>query len=197
MDDMHKADLLETVLDRTQAVVAAVPAGAGDDPTPCTQWSVSRLTRHMVGWVQAFESIVATGGPLTGDPDEVEVTDAAAQYRAAADRLVTAWRSGDGPDGAYRVMGESPVPGTFLYPMMLGEFVGHGWDLAKATGQPLDWPDAAATRALESMRAMVQPGMRGPDKFMGEEVAVPDDAPPLDKLVAFSGRDPGWTPPAS
>jgi uncharacterized protein (TIGR03086 family) len=79
--------------------------------------------------------------------------------------------------------------------MMLGEFVGHGWDLAKATGAPLDWPDAAATQALESMRAMVQPGMRGPDKFMGEEVPVPDDAPPLDKLVAFSGRDPNWTPP--
>src|SRR4051812_22004277 len=119
MADMHKADLLEAVLDRTHAVVAGVPAGAGDDPTPCTRWPVATLTRHMVGWVQAFEHIVRTGGPVSGNPDDVEVTDAAAQYRTAADALVSAWRSGDGPDGGYRVAGDQPLPGTFLYPMML------------------------------------------------------------------------------
>jgi uncharacterized protein (TIGR03086 family) len=195
MDDMHKADLLETVLDRTQAVVAAVPAGAGDDPTPCTRWPVSRLTRHMVGWAEAFAEAVETGAMPPGDPDDVTVTDAAAQYRAAADRLVAAWRAGDGPDGQYRLTGDSPVPGTFLYPMMLGEYIAHGWDLAKATGQPLDWPDEGARLALESMRAMVKPEYRGPDGFVGEEVEVPDDAPPLAKLVAFAGRNPDWEPP--
>jgi uncharacterized protein (TIGR03086 family) len=196
MDDIRKGDLLEAVLDRTHAVVAGVPAGAGGDPTPCPKWPVETLTRHMVGWVLAFGHVVATGGPIDGEPNDVEITDAGAQYRAAADELLAAWRSGQGPDGAYRVAGEQPLPGTFLYPMMLGEFIGHGWDLAKATGQPLRWPDEAATAALESMRAMVQPSMRGADKFMGDEVEVPDDAPPLDKLVAFAGRDPGWTPPA-
>jgi uncharacterized protein (TIGR03086 family) len=195
MDDMRKGDLLEAVLDRTQAVVAGVPDGTAGDPTPCTEWDVEQLTRHMVGWVTAFERIVATGAMPPGEPNDVEVHDAAAQYRAAADALVGAWRSGDGPDGAYRMMGD-PIPGTFLYPMMLGEFIGHGWDLAKATGQPLAWPPEAATAALESMRAMVQPQMRGPGKFVGHEVEVPDDAPPLDKLVAFAGRDPSWRPPA-
>lgn len=192
---MRKGDLLETVLHRTQAVVAGVPAGAGDDPTPCTRWPVSRLTRHMVGWVEAFATAVETGAMPPGDPDDVAVTDAAAQYRAAADRLVAAWRAGDGPDGRYRLTGDSPVPGTFLYPMMLGEYIAHGWDLAKATGQPLDWPDEGARLALESMRAMVKPEYRGPDGFVGEEVGVPADAPPLTKLIAFAGRNPSWQPP--
>jgi hypothetical protein len=88
MDDMRKGDLLEAVLHRTQAVVAGVPAGAGDDPTPCSRWTVSRLTRHMVGWVGAFAEAVATGAMRPGDPDDVTVTDAAAQYRESADRLL-------------------------------------------------------------------------------------------------------------
>src|SRR3954470_16151342 len=144
MDDMRKGELLEAVLNRTQAVVAGVPGEAGDDPTPCTRWPVSTLTRHMVGWARAFAGIVETGSMPPGNPDDVEVTDAGAQYRAAADRLLAAWRSGEGPDGRYRMTGDTPLPGTFLYPMMLGEFIRHGWDLAKATGQPLDWPDEAA-----------------------------------------------------
>ena len=52
------------------------------------------------------------------------------------------------------------------------------------------------TQALDGMRSMVQPSMRGPDGYVGDEVEVPADAPPLDKLVAFAGRDPNWTPPA-
>jgi uncharacterized protein (TIGR03086 family) len=196
MDDMRKGDLLEAVLNRTQAVVAGVPVGAAGDPTPCPKWPVETLTRHMLGWAEAFGHIVSTGGPIAGNPDDVEVTDAAGQYRAAADALVGAWRSSDGPDGQFKIMGDDPMPGTFLYPMMLGELIGHGWDLAKATGQPLDWPEEAATLAHESMSAMIQPSMReGDDAFVGPEVEVPDDAPPLEKLVAFAGRDPGWTPP--
>jgi len=154
-----------------------------------------RLTRHMVGWVDAFAGAVATGAMRPGDPDDVTVTDPAAQYRESADRLLAAWRAGDGPDGQYRLTGDSPVPGTFLYPMMLGEYIAHGWDLAKATGQPLDWPDEGATQALESMRAMVKPEHRSPDGWVGEEVEVADDAPPLEKLVAFTGRNPAWEPP--
>ena len=192
---MRKGDLLEAVLQRTHAVVAGVPAGTGDDPTPCTEWQVARLTRHMVGWATAFAQVVATGSMPPGDPDEVEVVDAAAQYRAAADQLVSAWRAGDGPDGAYRLTGDQPLPGTFLHPMMLGEFVVHGWDLARATGQPAEWPDDAVTEALESMRAMVRPEHReGPHAWVGPEVEVPADAPPLAKLVAFAGRNPAWEP---
>jgi uncharacterized protein (TIGR03086 family) len=196
MDEMRKGDLLEAVLHSTHAVVAGVPAGAGDDPTPCTKWPVAVLTRHMVGWATAFAQIVATGSMPPGDPDEIEIVDAAAQYRAAAEQLLSAWRAGDGPDGQYRMTGDQPVPGTFLYPMMLGEFVVHGWDLAKATGQPAGWPDEAAVLALESMRANVKPEYRGPDGFVGPEVEASDDAPPLARLVAFAGRNPDWEPPA-
>src|SRR4029453_12991629 len=95
--DMGKGDLLEAVLDRTQAVVAGVPDGTAGDPTPCTEWDVGQLTRHMVGWVTTFERIVATGAMPPGEPNDVEVHDAAAQYPAAAGPLVRAWGAGPGP----------------------------------------------------------------------------------------------------
>jgi hypothetical protein len=43
---------------------------------------------------------------------------------------------------------------------------------------------------------MLKPEYRG--EVFGPEVPVAADAAPIDKLVAFSGRDPQWTaPPAA
>jgi len=43
---------------------------------------------------------------------------------------------------------------------------------------------------------MLKPEYRGPGKTFGYEVEVSDDAGPVDRLVAFLGRDPGWQGPA-
>ena len=71
----------------------------------------------------------------------------------------------------------------------------HGWDLARATGQDVPFGDDAARQALEAGRQMLKPEYRGPDQQFGAEVSAPADASPVDQLVAFLGRDPGWTPP--
>ena len=34
----------------------------------------------------------------------------------------------------------------------------------------------------------------GPDVAFGPSRALPGDAPRLDRVVAFAGRDPGWQP---
>ena len=43
---------------------------------------------------------------------------------------------------------------------------------------------------------MLRPEFRGPDKDFGPEVPAPADATALQRLVAFLGRDPRWTPTA-
>jgi hypothetical protein len=67
-------------------------------------------------------------------------------------------------------------------------------NLSRATGLPCS-PDLTAVEALlAAMKAIVQPEYRGAGMPFGPEVAVGDDAPVLDRFVAFSGRDPRWAP---
>ncbi len=73
---------------------------------------------------------------------------------------------------------------------MLMEYIGHGWDLAVATDQPTPFSEAAVGAALAAGRKMLKPEYRGPDKSFGDVVEVDDDAPALDQLIGFLGRDP-------
>jgi uncharacterized protein (TIGR03086 family) len=67
------------------------------------------------------------------------------------------------------------------------EFALHTWDLARATGQSTDLDPDVALRGLAFMSGALTPE-NGGDAF-GPEVAVPDDAPPYDRIAAFAGRD--------
>jgi uncharacterized protein (TIGR03086 family) len=85
------------------------------------------------------------------------------------------------------------MSGDAVLGMALGEYIIHAWDLATATGQPYAVPESAVVPAHEFLKGMVAPEYRGPDSgFFDAEVAVPDNAPPLGKLLGFAGRDPQW-----
>lgn len=77
----------------------------------------------------------------------------------------------------------------------LDELVLHGWDLARATGQPFDVEPADAAALLPFLERSASP--EGTPGLFGPAVPVPADAPVLDRLVGLAGRDPGWTPPSS
>ena len=89
------------------------------------------------------------------------------------------------------------MAGDGVLAMALGEYIIHAWDFATATGQPYLAPDAAVAAAHQFLQSMVVPEYRGPDTgFFEQEVSVPDDAPPLHKLLGFAGRDPHWSSPS-
>ncbi|MFG2039526.1 hypothetical protein [Dactylosporangium sp. NPDC048998] len=84
------------------------------------------------------------------------------------------------------------LPADLVGGMVLGEFVLHGWDLARALGVPVGWSDdvlrllyAEIARSADQGRSM---GVYGP------EVPVPPDSPLLERALGLSGRDPHWTP---
>lgn len=184
-------DLLASVLDKTATIMDHVAPDQRDLTTPCPNFDVGQELGHMVGWV-AFFANSAEGKVQDCDPRQVTAgADAGKQFRASANRTVAAFRDGAADRSLKMTQGE--VPGSGMRGMMLMEYVGHGWDLATATGQDVLYTDDEAAAGLETAHAMLSPEYRGPDSFAAE-VEVPDNACTLDQLLGFIGRDPSWTP---
>jgi len=166
------ADLLQAVLSNLATVVGGITDAQLLHPTPCTQYDVKQLRDHIVGYSTP--------------------ADAEQEVRAAADRLRQALQAG-AADRPLR-LGESAMPGELALGMILWEYQVHGWDLARATGQPWSPPDAAARESLSFAPGMLSDDYQGEGKPFGKPVEVPADASPLECLVALSGRDPNWQP---
>jgi uncharacterized protein (TIGR03086 family) len=80
-------------------------------------------------------------------------------------------------------------PAEFAAGLVTNDLLTHGWDLAKATDQTVDY-DPKLTEACMAFcrQTFANPEIRG-NQFAGE-VAVPEDAPAIDRLAGYLGRQP-------
>jgi len=187
------ADLLATVLDDLASVVAGIRPEQLHDPTPCTDLDVERLREHVVGWLTAFADGFADpqGRVPRANLDGYGVpADPAGEVRTCAQRLDRAIRAG-AADRPLR-LGASEMPGELALGMILWEYQVHGWDLARATGQPWAPAEAAARESLAFAPGMLTEDYQGEGKAFGVPVPVAPDAAPFDRLLGLCGRDPGW-----
>jgi uncharacterized protein (TIGR03086 family) len=188
------ADLLTEVLTELAPVVGGITDDQLHDPTPCTDYDVAQLRQHVLGWLAIFAAGFAdpAGQAPAASTDGYQLpADPAAEVCAAASTISQAIRAG----AASRPLrlGGSGMPGDMALSMILWEYQVHGWDLARATGQPWSPPAAAAQESLAFAPGMLTSDYQGDGKAFGPRVPVPADAAPLDRLVGLSGRDPGWT----
>jgi uncharacterized protein (TIGR03086 family) len=189
-------DLLSAVLADLEGVVAGISRDQLHDPTPCTEYDVAQLQVHVVGWLTTFAAGFAdpNGQAPRDNLDGYHApADPAAEVHAAAGTMTRALRAGAA--SLPLRLGNSAMPGDMALSMILWEYQMHGWDLARATGQPWSPPAAAAEQSLAFAPAMLTEDYQGEDKAFGKPVSVPASAPPLDRLLGLSGRDPGWRKP--
>ncbi|MEU5881299.1 TIGR03086 family metal-binding protein [Spirillospora sp. NPDC047279] len=177
--------------------VAELIARVHDDrltgPTPCPAYTLGDLLDHVNGLSYAF-TLAAAKSPVPGGSqgpsgDASRLPDGwreSIPERLAG--LADAWRKDDAWDGMTEA-GGIQLPGQVAGLVALNEVVVHGWDVARSSGQPYE-PPAEAVEACIGFLGR-SPG-EGP---FGTPVPVPDDAPPLDRLVGLAGRDPGWRTP--
>ena len=189
--------LLSPVLDSLASVVAVGEADLAR-PTPCDQFTVAELRRHVLAWLQFFaaalddpdgraERLDPDTWTLNGDDDPTEIV------AASSHRLVVAIEGGVGD--RLVVMSQARMQGSAVVAMALGEYIVHGWDLAVATDRAWTVADEAADEARRFLEGVVASEHRGPDSgFFDVEINVDSDASPLDRLLAYAGRDPGWKP---
>lgn len=188
-------------LEPAARAVAAVAAGIGDgqlgDPTPCPGMAVRHMLGHFLGLSVALRDAARKDlGPTTGtDPaDTVPDVDDEGRWRTELPRrlsdMAAAWRDPAAWDGMTQAGGVT-LPGSVTGAVALNELVVHGWDLARATGQPYSPDDASLAACSAFLAASADDRSATP---FGPVVAVPQDASPLDRLIGLSGRDPRWTP---
>ncbi len=173
--------------------------------TPCDGMDVAGLGEHLVMVVRRI-ACAGRGDDLStwpADAADVAPADWAEAILAAAHDCQAAWTDDvlDRP---------TPVPwgvfsGAEVLAVYANELTVHTWDLATATGQQVDWndgvlhaswaairrqlPTAGRTPMWDAMRSQLPDGVEWQDPF-GDAVQVPEDAPLIDRLVAWNGRTP-------
>jgi uncharacterized protein (TIGR03086 family) len=185
--------------------IALLADGVADDqltgPTPCPGTAVRNLLGHLLGLSAAFRDAGRKhlGETTNTDPGSVvpDIDDDGhwrMELPKLLDELTATWRNPEAWEGMTQAGGFT-FPASEAGRVALNELVVHGWDLARATGQPYD-PDTAS---LEVSYAMLAPSAhdRPPGGPFGPAVDVPAEAPLLDRVIGLSGRDPHWEPAAT
>jgi uncharacterized protein (TIGR03086 family) len=178
----------------TRGILAQVTPEQYAQPTPCASWDVRALANHVVEGANWFALCVEAGG--APDPDPTKGVDYAADdLLAAYDQGVAASLAAFGAPGAEERIITLPfgvLPGAVFMGIATNDVFTHGWDLAKATGQPTDLDPEMAEQILVQVRGFVSDALRGPDGQapFGPEVEAPPMAAPADRLAAFLGRRP-------
>jgi len=193
MSTAAPVDRLAQALDATGALIGGVGDDQWSNPTPCPEWNVRMLVNHLVVGNRIFASI------LNGEPPaelaklrQLHGTDVLEDspieaYRKAGAALQAAFSQ---PSVLERVFQApiGPAPGAVLLHLRITELLVHGWDLARATGQPARLPDDLAEEELAFARGLSAPDVPRSGHPFGPAQGVADDAPTIDRLAAYLGR---------
>jgi uncharacterized protein (TIGR03086 family) len=167
-------------------------------PTPCADWTLHGLLRHMTAQHYGFAAASRGDGdlarwrmrPLGGDP--------AAAYRAAAEHVLAAFAA----DGV--LDRDFPLPEFkrgLLYPARQAisfhfvDYVVHSWDVARTLGLQVRLDPALLDMALTVAQSVPSGDARlEPGAAFAPKLAWSGGSR-LDQIVAILGRSPDWQPP--
>lgn len=172
-------------------LVKAVPDDALPWPTPCERYTVGDLLDHIAGFAVAFTA-AARKTPLDG-AGSGDARRLAPDWPEGIPRdlavLGQAWQDPEAWTGMSAVGGVD-LPGEVAGVVALDELVLHGWDLAKAIGQPATYDGPGLDAVHDAVGQFRDSGIFGPT------VDIADGAPRFDRILGLAGRDPAWVPTA-
>ncbi|MGV0849348.1 TIGR03086 family metal-binding protein [Mycolicibacterium phlei] len=180
---------------RTADVLTNVTDDQLTAATPCEDLRLDALIAHVGGLALAFTAAALKDfGPLTDTPPSFDAAlddDWRVRYPARLAGLAQAFADAAAWQGMTRA-GTVDFPAEVAGLVALTEVVIHGWDVARASGQPFDVDPQTAAAILPHVTAIAAEGPT--EGLFGRALPVADDAPVLDRLVALTGRAPDWQP---
>jgi uncharacterized protein (TIGR03086 family) len=200
---MTTADIRDLDARAVRASVDAVEGITALDlsrPTPCSEWTLGDLLAHMTVQHRGFTAAAAGRGAdpavwKAGAPSPDPVAD----YAMAAELVIAAFAEPGVLERGFAIPEimpgmEFPAPQAISFHFI--DYVVHGWDVARALGQPYEL-DADLVQAAVPVAEAVPEGERRlrPGAAFRPGLAAPDDASPMNRILAMLGRDPDWMPP--
>ena len=170
-------------------------------PTPCADWTLHGLLRHMIAQHYGFAAAATGDGDPAGWRLRPLGDDPAAEYRAAAEHVLGAFAA----DGV--LTRQFPLPEITRQPVFPGaqavsfhfvDYVVHGWDVARTMDQPFELPTDVVAAALPLAFAVPDGSFRAGDSAVfGPAIPPTEPTNDLDRILAYLGRSPQWTPPVA
>jgi uncharacterized protein (TIGR03086 family) len=165
-----------------QHVLHGVAADDLSKQTPCREFDVAALTDHLLNSITTIGGMA--GAQFTERDRDRSVEE---QVVLAARPALDAWKA-RGLDGtvAFR---DSDAPATVMVGILSLEFLVHAWDYATALGRDLDVPESLSDYVLALAKKIITPEGRSNVGF-DDPIDVAADATALDRLLAYTGRQP-------
>jgi uncharacterized protein (TIGR03086 family) len=179
------------VIDESRRLVEGITPEQLSNQTLCTEWTVRDVLNHITGGA-AYFGRVAEGesvsdeaiGQLLGGGDNLG-DDYKGAFNAAADRAMAAFSQPGVLDRIVKLpFGE--VPGSVALNIAIFDVSTHNCDIAQATGQSINDTEVLET-VLEVGKQTVKAEGRRPGFFDAEQPCA-DDAPAVQRVLAFAGR---------
>ena len=172
-----------------RAVIACVDAENAGNATPCADWTALEVARHIVA---VFDR--AAAGPTDQVIDEMAILadvpiDGLTDAALASARTVHANWSDDAAMTRPIDVPWGTLPGAAVIGVYAAETIVHTWDLAAAIGVGLNWPESDVAVHYEMSMVGIPESPR--DELMPFDPVVRpgDDAPMIEHLVGWQGRD--------
>jgi uncharacterized protein (TIGR03086 family) len=168
-------------------VLAHVTDDQWSASTPCTQWTVADVTKHLIEVKHAFTAQLQPEDGIastthTGSPSG----ELLARYRCSTEEWRRALVCAAQPDG------QLPTSLRIRLALRVADLAIHGWDIATAIGGCLRIDEHLVDEVLafaDSRRAALQ---RGGQFALAQPIS--STAPAIDRLAALSGRTPAHAP---
>ena len=190
---VNARELMLPAADPVVAVVEAVKPDQLELRTPCSDYDLRGLINHFAGTTVWLERMGRRLPPDADDPfganSDVTTGDWQTLLVARIRAVAAAWHEPSAWEGSIEGV---QLPAAMIGDMALTELLIHGWDVAAATGQQVDYGDAAAREVHRCVAETAQLGRQM--GAYGVEMPVSGDASVFDRTLGLAGRDPNWTP---
>lgn len=177
-----------------RAVLAEVTLDNAGNSTPCADWNALQLAQHIVAVLDR-----AAAGPTEQDINsmpllaDVDVSALETAALTSAQLLHQNWND-DAVLGTMISVPWGEFPGAVVIGVYAGETIVHAWDLAVSIGVDLNWPETDVGIHFEMSKAGIPEAGRGEEMPFDPVVRPGANAPMIEHLVGWQGRDVGrWT----